>query len=1002
MPSEAQPVALVLRALGLGDLLAGVPALRALRARLPGHEIVLATPPVLQPLVELTGVVDRLLPQQELEPIDWSSPSPDVAVDLHGNGPASHHILEALRPRSMVAFDPPGTGRGRPVWDDDEHEHARWCRLVTSAFGGTADPGDLRLAAPEVTAPAEGAAVVHPGAAFAARRWPPERFAALAAELARGGEQVVVTGSADERPLALDVAARAGLPDDAVLAGRTDLAHLAAVVARARVVVCGDTGVGHLASAFGTPSVLLFGPTPPWRWGPPPGPHTVLWKGDEPGDPWADRPDPALLRISVPEVVEALRRTGRAAGRIERAAPGTRGMEQFSRPGAPRRGRRGEPGMPPREMGESHAALAGFEQGAVLTVVAEGAELRIVAANAADRARAGRELVGESLREILDMEFGAHVVDRVEEVYLTGRGWSAREWCRAPAGPGDAPASGRHLALEVAPWLDPDGEVRGVVLQGIDLGDDVAHREADALPASTGPPAAHEVVAAMQDALLPTDLPVVPGLDVAARYLLQEDLGRSGGDWFDAVPLADGSIALVVGDVVGSGVPASAIMGQLRAVLHARLAGGVSGAEALVGLDRFARGLPEAHGATVCVVHVDADTGELVYTTAGHPPPLLLQAHGATRYLSSTGGRPLGVSRRPAGLDTFPERRDRLEPDAMVLLYSDGAVERPGRSATENTVELARVVSSIRETSLDEDSVAELEVTRVCERTLDSLAWLSGYDDDITLLAAQRVPRVVPLRVTVPAVPQSADRLRRELRRWLDSLALSELDGTVLVHAANELAANAIDHAYPHPRPHAGSSAPGDEGGDADELVEMSADLLATGVVEVRVRDHGQWRDPDLRERYRGRGLALTSGLVDELDIVPGEDEDGPGTVATVRHRVRRTASLLSPVRERPPPARQEQQFTFSVDEDRRRVVVSGTVGEEASDKLLAVLRTMSRGGAVTVTADLSGVSQLPSVAVRALYEVYSQMQPPAELRLQADPGTPAQHVLGVVGLPRS
>jgi ABC-type transporter Mla MlaB component len=107
-------------------------------------------------------------------------------------------------------------------------------------------------------------------------------------------------------------------------------------------------------------------------------------------------------------------------------------------------------------------------------------------------------------------------------------------------------------------------------------------------------------------------------------------------------------------------------------------------------------------------------------------------------------------------------------------------------------------------------------------------------------------------------------------------------------------------------------------------------------------------------------------------------------------------------VLERSRTAPREQPFALSADEDRHRVVVSGAVAEQASDKLLAVLRTMSRGGAVSVTADLSAVSQLPSVAVRALYEVYSQMQPPAQLRLHAEPGSPAHHVLGIVGLPRS
>ena len=118
---------------------------------------------------------------------------------------------------------------------------------------------------------------------------------------------MVVTGAPAERPLATEVAARAGLPPDAVLAGRTDLLGLAALVAGARLVVCGDTGVGHLATAYRTPSVLLFGPTPPAEWGPPDRPeHLVLWPGTGRGDPHGAGPDEALLAVRVSEVLAAV------------------------------------------------------------------------------------------------------------------------------------------------------------------------------------------------------------------------------------------------------------------------------------------------------------------------------------------------------------------------------------------------------------------------------------------------------------------------------------------------------------------------------------------------------------------------------------------------------------------------------------------------------------------------------------------------------------------------
>ncbi|MCW2678351.1 MAG: ADP-heptose:LPS heptosyltransferase, partial [Modestobacter sp.] len=146
-----------------------------------------------------------------------------------------------------------------------------------------------------------------PGAAFPGRRWPPDRFAAVARHLAAGGHDVRITGGPAERDLATTVAGLAGLPPDAVLAGRTTSTELAAVVAAARVVVCGDTGVAHLATAYRCPSVVLFGPVSPALWGPPPRPqHVVLWHGDGAGDPWGTTLDPALARVTVEEVTDAL------------------------------------------------------------------------------------------------------------------------------------------------------------------------------------------------------------------------------------------------------------------------------------------------------------------------------------------------------------------------------------------------------------------------------------------------------------------------------------------------------------------------------------------------------------------------------------------------------------------------------------------------------------------------------------------------------------------------
>ena len=299
------PVALVLRALGLGDFLTGLPAIALLRRQLPDHEIVLAAPAVLAPLVDLAFAIDRLFPRGELQPLNGFGASVDIGIDLHGNGPASRRLLVELGPRRVVGFAYPGVDMPGPVWRADEHEVTRWCRFVSESFG--AAPASLpdvvgTIAVPDAAVP-EGMTIVHPGAAAGARRWPAARFAQLARELREDGHWVVVTGGGAERALAAGIAAAADV--DVML--DLSLLELAALVAHARLVVCGDTGVAHLASAYRTRSVLLFGPVSPRIWGPPAaGPHRVLWHGDGTGDPHGDHPDPALLRITVAEVLGAL------------------------------------------------------------------------------------------------------------------------------------------------------------------------------------------------------------------------------------------------------------------------------------------------------------------------------------------------------------------------------------------------------------------------------------------------------------------------------------------------------------------------------------------------------------------------------------------------------------------------------------------------------------------------------------------------------------------------
>lgn len=319
--TDDRPQLIALRTLKLGDLLVAVPAMRALRRGFPRHRLVLAVPGWLEPLVDLIDGVDALLPARGLdEPLPVAPGRVDVAVNLHGSGPESRRIVDLLDARLTIAHrvpeidgDAPADPR-MPDWEPDLLERRRWVRLV-EAFGIPGEENDVALRSSARRTGIRGATVVHVGAFYGSRRWPVERFAAVARALRTEGHDVVFTGSAAERERALAVSRLAGLDEGAVLAGALDLAEFAALIEDARLVVSADTGAAHLASAYARPSVILFGPAAPENWGPPPGPHLVLTDAARRrGETFAAEPDPALLAVTVDDVLAGVHRVLPDAG----------------------------------------------------------------------------------------------------------------------------------------------------------------------------------------------------------------------------------------------------------------------------------------------------------------------------------------------------------------------------------------------------------------------------------------------------------------------------------------------------------------------------------------------------------------------------------------------------------------------------------------------------------------------------------------------------------------
>jgi anti-anti-sigma factor len=486
------------------------------------------------------------------------------------------------------------------------------------------------------------------------------------------------------------------------------------------------------------------------------------------------------------------------------------------------------------------------------------------------------------------------------------------------------------------------------------------------------------IVAELQEALLPTALPVLPRARIAARYLVAGQEQAAGGDWFDAIPLNGGAVALVVGDVVGHGLSASAAMGQLRAVLAELLAAEDDLGQVLRRTDAFAARMPSLRAATLVLVVLDPAAGTLRYTTCGHPPPLVIGVDGRARYLKGTGTGPLGTGSPPVLASSA------LAPGELVLLYSDGLVERPDQTIAEGMAELAVVATAAAAAAADRDAdpgAAE----RVCQLSVEVLT-RTGHTDDITALAAQWLADPVPpLQLALPSARSSLTTARDAFADWLSKLDATADDWEALHLAMVEMVTNAIEHAYSR-------EAPG--------IIELDATLGSDGSVTCLITDHGTWRPPDPADADRGYGLMVAGHVVDKLLV---SHPAAGGTTVTLRHRLRRPAVLASGHQgER---AAYPAGPPFTVDTSiaagsTARALVGGSVDISTADLLARRLLSVSRGGTVPLVADLTGVTQLASAGVRVLYEVSEQLTVHGqELTLVTVRGSTAHLVLELVRL---
>lgn len=341
-----------------------------------------------------------------------------------------------------------------------------------------------------------------------------------------------------------------------------------------------------------------------------------------------------------------------------------------------------------------------------------------------------------------------------------------------------------------------------------------------------------ETALALQHAILG---PAVLPDGFVVRYQAASPPLQVGGDWYDIVDLDDGRIALIVGDCVGHGLAAAAIMGQMRSACRALLFDRPSPNAVLAGMDRFASKLPGARCTTAVCAILDPETGDLVYSTAGHPPPVLVTTDGSIRMLDDAHTIALGIRADWPR----PQSSLRMPASSTLALYSDGLVERR-RIPLEQGISLAAQKIWSGQTSRLED---------LADDVMAELAPTGGYQDDVVLLL-YRHP--APLELAFPADVSQLATARSALRKWLKRARLAPEQTMDVLVAAGEAVCNAIEHGHRH--------SPGGE-------VSMSATVVHDRI-QLTVIDSGTWKEEvTATPTHRGRGISMMRGLMQDVTI---------------------------------------------------------------------------------------------------------------------------------------
>jgi anti-anti-sigma factor len=498
-----------------------------------------------------------------------------------------------------------------------------------------------------------------------------------------------------------------------------------------------------------------------------------------------------------------------------------------------------------------------------------------------------------------------------------------------------------------------------------------------------------QIATTLQHALLPAELPHVPGVDIRASYVPAAEATDIGGDWYDVVHLPDGRVVLSVGDVVGHGLEAAATMGEVRHAIRTAVLEGHDPGRVLVVASKVLQLRGEKGMATAVVGLLDPIRQEFAFASAGHPAPVIATSEHVQALES--GGPPLGILDAPAPSVV----RVPLVPGALLVLYTDGLIEY----ARDYVRGEAALLEAVRH---EQAAHSPNPAQAILERVVPG----SRVRDDIAILTVrlEGEPTGV-LDLTLPAEVASLARTRHVLQRWARDLGLDEVRTFAMQVAVGEATTNVIQHAY--------GAAPG----TVRLRAHKEGDLL-----RVEVEDRGRWR-PERPGAEGVHGLAMMRSLADSVDVqtteqgtvvrfafsTAGPPAGGDGIAAPAVSLDATSPDVAPsgpPDRLQAAEAGRAEPIAGSVEFQRRSVAglpvlgFTGALDLSTVERFVQALEHAAAGAQRGVILSLDTVTYMDSHGLRALLEARSFLAMRGRVLVLVVPqGAPVHRILDAAGV---